>query len=204
MNIHMRLRHFLILLPLLAATSLRAQNGKMMWDFGFTYQFLSEESVFPASGPTPNVVVQPFYGLTGGLNYVLWHSNDKVSLLANPGALLSVRLGGGGVNIFTQAPTYLAFHAGAGSTPFNEQRVGIGAGVGVVPGYLYYKTFGFPSYQAGVAMVNPGAMADLTILGRSTVYKIRVNWSLTKSRWQDIDALQVRYSTFGIGVLYVF
>ncbi len=199
-------RNFFLVVVLggLLQLGLPAQNGKMMWDAGFTYQFLSEESVYPAAGPTSSVNIAPFYGLTGGLNYVVWHSNDKISVLANPGVLVSVRLSGQGMSLFAQAPTYMALHVGAGSTPFNEQRVGLGAGIGVVPGYLYYKTFGFPSYQAGVAMVNPGAMADLTILGRNTVYKVRVNWSLAKSRWQDIDALQVRYSTFGLGILYVF
>lgn len=201
----MRARLIALLSLVLACSGLlKAQNGKMMWDIGFTYQFLTEESRYPAIGGGSNFQVLNFYGLTGGMNYVVWHSNDKVSLLANPGALVSFSLYNDGLSLFLQAPSYMSLHVGAGSTPFNEQRFGLGAGVGVVPSYLYYKTFGFPSYQAGIGMVNPGAMAEATILGRSTLYKIRVNWSLTKSRWQEIESLEARYSTFGLGILYVF
>lgn len=201
----MQFRSLLVLLLLGTTTCFRlsAQSDKFMWDAGFTYQFLREESSYPATSPAVDVNLLSFYGLTGGMNYVVWHSNDKVSLLANPGALVSVSLYGGGLSLFLQAPSYMALHVGAGSTPFNEQKFGVGAGLGVVPSYVYYKTFGFPSQQYKTTMLNPGAMGEITIQGRASLYKIRANWSLSKSA-RDIDNLHLSYSTFGFGILYVF
>jgi hypothetical protein len=81
-----------------------------------------------------------FYGFAINGNYTLLHSNDFVSLSVDPTlniALNFINTGWGtaATQWMVRLPTYLMFKIGLKATPFNNQMLGAGIGVGINPGY---------------------------------------------------------------------
>lgn len=154
-------------------TSMQGQlSEKAKFFGGITYQFVG---FTPLNSPQPSLYY--LYGLGAGMDYVLLHSNDVVSLGINPNANLCLQFSYSSLNFLATVPTYMLARFGAGATPFNEQKFGIGAGIGGSGSY-------FASTSANGTLstffVNPSACVELAIGARGSNYLFRFNWSLMR------------------------
>ena len=162
---------------------------------GMTYQFIG---ITPLGSPSPSYA--NLYGLGAGMDYVLLHSNDVVSLGVNPNVNACLQFNSFyGLSFFANAPVYMLARVGSGATPFNEQKFGIGAGIGGSYSYLYSASGGTPF---SVGFLNPGAIVEMSLRTRGSSYLFRFNWSLTKS-FHDIEignqSLPSRVGVLGVG-----
>lgn len=180
-----------------AFAQVAAQSDRFLWHGGFMYEFIR---IAPKIGPAPDDPYLSYYGITFGTNYAIVHSNDQVSLSANPNVALAYS-GFGGTNFLAQAPMYLLARYGAGATKYNEQKVGVGAGIGVNYTFLYINSGGTELNQG---FANPSAIVELNLNNRSSFYSIRAHWSLMRAE-QRIDLFGMyEFSTFGLALSYSF
>lgn len=169
-----------------------------MWHGGFCYQFVTFRQEFQ---PITARGLAYMYGITGGMNYILAHSNDQVSVGINPNANLGFSLSNSGVGFLGQLPVYLLARVGANSTPYNETKVGVGAGVGCNFSYWYVSNSGFS--QLNTAFYNPSLLAELNIKGRASDYAIRFNWSVYRPK-VEIDSQRYEMGTSTLSIIYSF
>lgn len=173
---------------------------------GFNYQIVSATPLGQASPWR-----FPFYGLSLGMDYVLLHSNDQVSLGVNPNVNFSFLFNSRyGTSLLAQAPVFLLARLGSGSTPYNEQKFGIGAGIGAVYTYMSHSTV----YQSNGSLfelrfregfINPSAVVELAIRTRFSNYLFRFNWSLLKpNQMVDDVGIPFDFGTAGLGIMYNF
>ncbi|MFM2375705.1 MAG: hypothetical protein RLZZ165_802 [Bacteroidota bacterium] len=192
-----RIAAFLSLLMLLASHGHSQLSEKANLFGGITYQFVGFTPL-----TSPQQTLFPLYGLGLGVDYVLAHSNDVASLGINPNAHLCVQFNYNNLSLLASAPTYLLARIGAGATPFNEQKLGIGAGVGGSASY-FATTDGGGTISS--LFFNPSACAELSIRTRGSSYLFRFNWSLMKPTreitYSNLTA-SYRVGVFGLGVLY--
>lgn len=196
----------LLCLTFLLASQVQAQfSSKAELFGGITYQFVG---INPLG--SPNTSYSAHYGLGLGFDYVLAHSNDQVSLGINPNVNVCLQFDNlYGLSFFGNVPAYMLARVGAGSTPFNEQKVGIGAGIGGTFSYLS------TSYSSGssagafrTSFLNPGAIVEFQLKTRGSNYLFRFNWSLLKPTQEvDLGSIQkysVRMGVTGIAIFYSF
>lgn len=172
---------------------------------GFSYNIVTLEPV----GSTQKF---PFfyYGLSAGMNYVLLHSNDVVSLGINPNAVVSFQLDPMyGASFLGQAPVFLLARLGANATPYNEQKFGIGAGIGANYSFLTKKLSdsGNNTVRINQGFLNPSAVVEATINARGWNYVLRFNWSLAKPTHDiriGVDKFPFRFGVGGLGINYNF
>lgn len=194
---------------LLFANSGKAQLAdKATFHGGLTYQFIS---MTPQGSPSPWRI--PFYGLSLGMNYTLLHSNDQVSLGINPNMNFSFVFSSTfGTSLLAQAPVFLLARLGAGCTPYNEQKVGIGAGIGANYSFMLHRqnfvdqSGNFYSVQLKEGWVNPSAVVELAIRSRFSSYLFRFNWSLLRPtrELEDINNLPASFGAAGLSIVYTF
>lgn len=171
---------------------------------GMTYQFIG---ITPVGAPSPTY--SSLYGLGIGMDYVLLHSNDAVSLGINPNANVCLQFSSYyGLSVFANAPLYLLARVGSGATPFNEQKFGIGAGIGGSYSYLLTTVnAGGSNSLFKTGFLNPGAIVEMSIKARSSNYLLRFNWSLSRpTRLVEVGSqtFPVRMGVLGIGIFYNF
>lgn len=164
---------------------------------GITYQFVGFSQV---GSPVPSLAY--VYGVGAGMNYVLAHSNDVVSLGINPNANLCFQLSSySGLTFLGSVPAYMLARLGAGATPFNEQKFGIGAGIG--GSASYFTSTGGPR----TFFFNPGAVAELSLRTRGSNYLFRFNWSLMRQT-KEVDfgngPRDYSIGLTGISIFYTF
>lgn len=176
---------------------------------GFNYQFVS---LTPQGSPSPDRL--PFYGLGLGMDYVMLHSNDQISLGINPNANFSFVFNSlSGVSLLAQAPVFLLARIGANSTPYNEQKFGIGAGIGATYTYMllsqnFFDQFGNPigSLRLKEGWVNPSAVVEVNLKTRFSDYVFRFSWSLAQPT-REIEELQgypYRFGVANLSIMYSF
>jgi hypothetical protein len=166
---------------------------------GISYQFVG------LTAPNATVANPMFYvyGLGAGMDYVLAHSNDVISLGINPNANLCFQLSNYyGLNLLASVPTYMLARVGAGATPFNEQKFGIGAGIGGSGSYF------LSSIGINTLFFNPGAVVEMSLRTRGSNYLFRFNWSLMKPT-SNVDfggatPVPYRVGLTGISIFYTF
>lgn len=195
-------KYFLILTTglLLAFTGKAQLADKATFHGGFTYQFVT---LTPQG--TTDKTRWPFYGLSLGMNYVLAHSNDQASLGINPNGNFSFIFSSfSGTSLLLQGPVFLTARLGSGATPYNEQKVGIGAGIG--GNFTYMLNTNGNGGRLRQSWVNPSAMAELALRTRFSNYLFRVNWSLMSPTIEvaDLNDLPVQFGNWGISILYNF
>jgi hypothetical protein len=182
-------------------------RDKATFHGGFSFQFAR---INPQA--TPTNWTYPFYGLSLGMNYVLLQSNDQVSLGINPNANFAFSFSSlFGTRLFVQTPAFLLARLGAGSTPYNEQKFGIGAGVGAVYNYMnttdsYAGGGGAYIAQIKQGWVNPSAVVELALNTRFSNYLFRFNWSLLSPThvMEEHGDLPGRFGALGLSILYTF
>ena len=177
---------------------IQAQADKAMFYGGFSYQFIN---IRDQTQPVGSVGFSYYYGVAGGMNYVLAHSNDQVSLGINPNANLSFSFSPSGLSFLGQAPVFLLARLGAGSTPYNTTKFGIGAGIGCNFSYLYEPSNGFTQISKG--FYNPSAIVELNLKGRSSDYSLRFNWSIYRPA-VDLFGGSYEIGSTGLSIVYRF
>ena len=178
---------------------------------GFTYQIVS---MTPQGSPSPWRF--PFYGLSLGMDYVLLHSNDQFSLGVNPNGNFSFIFSSAfGTSLLAQAPVFLLARAGSGATPYNDQKVGVGAGIGANYTYMLHTTPVYDnlgtylgSLRVREGFLAPSAIVELAIKSRFSNYLFRFNWTLMRPTKEVEDLgtspIPFRFGAAGLSILYTF
>lgn len=174
---------------------LPAQSEKLMPHGGFTYQFIILRDRF--SGASAQAY---YYGLSGGVDYVLMHSNDQVSLGVDPNVHFSFAFTNQGTSLLLQTPVYLLARVGAGCTPFNEAKVGVGAGVG---GNFSYINEGNRLNRFSQTFFSPAAVGEFSLRTRAANYVLRVNFTPFQTT-TDVDGADLYFNNIGASFLYTF
>lgn len=188
---------------LLFSTKVNAQFADKAELFGgISYQFVGLRPL-----GSPQISLSAHYGFGLGFDYILMHSNDQVSLGINPNVILAFSFSNfSGINFLGSAPVYLLARLGAGATPFNEQKVGIGAGIGGSYSYIatsYSSGGSFGVFKTG--FMNPSAVVEFQFNTRASNYLFRFNWSLLKPlREVNFGGNQTYPYNMGITGLSVF
>jgi len=165
--------------------------------------------------PTTQYVNQGYRALAFETYYILNQKNDIMSFGALGGISGSLRPQGQSLGKFrasgqVSVPVYAAFRLGAQSTPYNRQKVGIGAGLGAM--YAHTSTF-YGTYSAQLSYVSPQAMAEVILNMRAAMLTLRFHMSplSTKTNTVLVDArtsekikLPSKVSNFGFGIVYSF
>ena len=184
-----------------------AQIGdKLVPHMGFMYQTVVLQDTF-AAGSEFNI---SYYTFNLGTYYTLAHLNDVASVGVDGSVnfgfnFVNTFTGGTRINIFTQVPIWLMGRLGANSTSFNQQKIGLGAGIGG-----HYTFYSDKINQEKASFINPAAMAEVTILSRSGTLTVRGHMALARSEsalkstvsGNEVDRL--RFGTWGIGLIYGF
>lgn len=183
-----------------------AQIGdKLVPHMGFMYQTVVLQDTF-ASASEFNIF---YYTFHLGTYYTIAHAND----IASVGVDGSVNFGfnfvntfsGTRINLFTQVPIWLMGRVGANSTSYNQQKIGLGAGIGG-----HYTFYSDKLRQEKASFINPAAMAEVTILSRSGTLTVRGHMALSraesalKSTVSGNEINRLRFGTWGIGLIYGF
>jgi hypothetical protein len=177
------------------STIVPAQSDRLLPHGGFTYQFITLRARV-----TNATALGYYYGLTGGINYVLMHSNDQVAIGVDPNAVISISLSNFGTSLLLQTPVYFTARVGAGCTPFNESKIGVGVGVG--PNFTFINESNGVS-RSRATFFSPTAMGELCIRTRGSDYLLRVNFTPFQTT-SEFDGQDVYFSNFGFGILYSF
>lgn len=170
---------------------------------GLMYQFLSlnrADSTLPA---IPDV--WQYVTLNLGGYGVIAHKNDVVSL----GVDASINVGlnfNPPLSFLVQTPVYLMGRLGAGSTPYNEQNLGIGLGFGITPSYWNQK-LGSPIDKMKVFSYSPGCVLEVNYM--RTLVRVNFNVLSFSSHIKELDSYlgttaKYKVSTVGLGFLYGF
>ena len=183
----------LIVMLFLAGSTLFGQLDRIMPHFGFMYEMVTVKAV-----RDPSPVLFPYYGLNLGGNFVLMHSNDQFSLGVDPNINFAIFPTQGGLGLMAQTPVYLLARVGANATPFNEQKIGLGAGIGANYTYARYDGSGIRH-----GYVAPAAMFELNLNLRSAVYIVRGHWNLYPVQ-RTINNQEYDFGNFGFGLVYGF
>ena len=190
----------LALVLLLTGPMAFSQIDKLMPHFGFMYEMITYKRSNAATADRPPI---PYYGLNVGANYVLMHSNDQFSLGVDPNINFAIfPTNYGGLGLLAQAPVFLLGRVGANSTSYNQQKVGLGAGIGL--NYTYVR-LDPPSGSVGLnhSYVAPAALVELNLNLRSATYILRGHWNLTPTTL-DYAGEDYDFGNFGFGIVYGF
>jgi hypothetical protein len=195
---------FLSLATLIGTISfVNGQIGdKLQYHMGGSYDFLRIQ------GSTP--MYANYFTITGGAHYVFWHSNDQISLSANPNASIGASFNNfTGFSVFAQVPAFIMLRLGAACTKYNEQKFGLGAGVG--GSYFYIKDNAFPfnnSLQTlETNLLNPVAAVQLTFQNDFRTLTVRGYGSLlpySTTFLQFFGNEKFNYDQYGLAILYNF
>ncbi len=181
-------------------------SDKFIPHMGFFYQIINFRDDLNARDKS-----EAFYAFSLGTYYTFMHKNDVLSLGLDPSVNFGFNpnrstTGETGISFLVQAPVFLMGRLGANSTSYNQQKFGIGAGIGGV--YSFYRE-GISKLNAG--FFNPSAVVEGTILSGGGTLTFRVHFSLfdpsttlsTESGTaQDREFNEV--NTLGLGIIYGF
>lgn len=200
----------LCVLPFFASAQLK---GRLVNHTGFIYEFTRADPL------PPNIIanIYDFYTLQIGTYYSLFHTeNDVASIGIDPSLHFGFNFFNTGTNVAldltTQIPVLLLGRYGAFSSPFNTQRFGLGAGIGMK--YTYFsKSVGVNQFSGEVVkekagFFSPVAAAEITFPFQGQMISLRGIFSIAtvvNTLSSDLaGSIQTEFDTFGIGILYGF
>lgn len=179
-------------LVLASLSQLSAQvTDRLVPHFGYMFsQLIFKNPDFPE-----NRTPVSFNSLSIGTYYTLVQSKDIVSVGLDPNLHLGFNFSNTGqINFYSQLPLFVMGRLGANSTVYNTQKIGLGAGVGLMGTYLRL------SGNNGLIM-NPTAVIEGTLNSRGSNVTGRVMFSLADGRAFDGTFIT---STLNLGVIYGF
>lgn len=178
-------------------------EDRLQFHIGGSYDFLKIQG-------SPGTLFTNYFTITGGGHLNLWHSNDQISLSVNPNASLGLSFNNyTGFSVFTQIPTFAMLRVGAACTKYNEQKFGVGAGLGLAYTYVKEKSFlvGNTFYTLENSLINPVAAAQITFQNDARILTIRAYTSLLSYSAPFIGTYgneQFKYDGYGLAILYNF
>ncbi len=196
---------FIFLLGLLVSGfQVKGQIGdKMVPHLGFMYEVVDLKGPIQAGENVSRV----FYTFSLGTYYTLGHKNDVVSVGVDPSVNFGFNLVSNfsgtetGLNLVVQVPVFLMGRYGANATKYNQQKFGLGAGIGGV--YTFFRE-GIVKRRASA--FNPSAVAEITFMSGGGPLTIRGHVSLfNPSATMTFPTGSVDYNefqNFGVGLIY--
>lgn len=190
---------FLVLLFCSFYVQLSAQQIKLsetVYKMGFMYQFYTFN---PTDSLYSSVLGQYSNFMLGG--YLPFaHKNDVVSVGVDAGLVGGINFRNG-ISYQIQLPVFAMGKLGANSTIFNEQRIGIAAGIGGMFSFLNQKQGSIPTK---IFVFNPSGVVEVGLgglIGRIQFsllpYKTAIHnfdSPLSDNRW--------KVSSIGLGLIY--
>lgn len=186
--------------------SLQAQLAdKLVPHLGFMWEVATYDN-----GGCLNDQRTSFYTLSLGAYYTLAHTdNDVASVGFDPNVNFGINLVGNGyISYVIQAPVFVMGRLGANATTYNQQKIGIGAGLGLNYTYFSQKITTNTRRIAGFAV--PAAVVEVTILSGGAPLTGRIHFNLGQTS-SDIkcrfdsggeDLTNTSFGNFGFGLIY--
>ncbi len=194
-------RTWLIGLLLLAAftSRLRAQadDERIQYYAGVSFEYID---IYRRSTNEPLAGLS-FTCFNLGGHYQIVHARDRAALTVNPNALVGFILSNFSGAITFELPVFLMGRIGANCTRFNENRFGVGLGIGPKYTYVGVRINDFSVRQGFVA---PAAALEVNFGTRSGgVFTVRVhtNLGLTDT---EFNTDRSRSTNYGLGFVYFF
>ncbi|MEM6764279.1 MAG: hypothetical protein AAF655_05130 [Bacteroidota bacterium] len=188
-------------------------SDKLVPHLGFMYEVVNLQGFVPSSTNPAfrDDISRFFYTFSVGTYYVLAHQNDVVSLGLDPSLNLGFNFEQNfqgtetGINLVVQAPVFLMGRLGALATKYNQQKFGIGAGIG---GNYIFVSEGIRDRR--ISGFAPSAVAEVTFLSRGGPLTIRGHFTIapTEETYMDTSGSDDwRYNelvSWGVGLIYGF
>lgn len=206
----------LLLAFLLLAASTQVLQAQILDRFvphaGFSYAIAYIEDVDSAANI--GSYSPGYYTFSGGTYFTLGHHNDWLShgvdLNGNFGINFANINNNTLINLFIQPQLYYMGRIGAASTSYNQQKVGLGLGVGGVYTYLSVVQ-ALSDDQFKIGFVNPSALVEVNINTRGTPISARAYFSPIRAE-REIDSpplvfpptYRVSLGHLGFSLLYGF
>lgn len=134
------------LLFLSGISQLSAQADRFIPKMGFMYEFFTlmpedttYQQIIANSQNGSSQIFVPYYTFMVGTYYMLAHKNDVVSVGVDGAIQGGINFTGGGISYQAQVPLFLMGRLGAGATSYNQQKIGLGLGLGAQTSYLNEK-----------------------------------------------------------------
>ncbi|RMG23174.1 MAG: hypothetical protein D6730_15005 [Bacteroidetes bacterium] len=183
-------------------------KDKLVPHAGFMYEFVTISTI-PIPGSDAVQTVRSFYTLNLGGYYTLLHKNDVLSLGIEPNVNLGFDLfqlqNKIAFDYMVQAPVFIMGRLGANATPYNQQRWGVGVGIGGT--YTLFSQQVTLTNRNKAQFFTPQAMAQLTIGGgHNSSFTIRAHFSLKPIQGMLKNTAgsdsRVNFSNLGLGLIY--
>ncbi len=193
---------------LVSIFSLSAQLAdRLVPHFGYMQEYVALRTT--PNDPAPSTA--GFSMLNFGTYAVLAHKNDVVSVGVDVSGQIGLRvLGGRYVDFSSQTPIYLMGKIGAGATPYNDQPIGFGLGIGGATQYFNITTTASSRLTSFTLL--PDAVAQIRLNTRFAKITGRVHTSLApiaaKITSKTSSGVKVPVdgyvSVLGFGLMYEF
>ncbi len=184
-------------------------SDKLVPHLGFMYEVIDLKQ--PQNPGVANLS-RFFYTFSVGTYYVFAHQNDVLSFGLDPSLNLGFNFEQNfqgtetGINLVVQAPIFLMGRLGALATKYNQQKFGIGAGIG--GNYIFFsegirdrRFTGFaPSAVVEATILSRGG--PLTVRGHFTIANPSATYQSTGSTGRDEEFNSL--SAWGVGLIYGF
>lgn len=198
---------FSIAICFLGFHSFAQLTDKLVPHLGFMYEIVNFET-----GPNAPEDRTFYYTLSLGSYYTISHTNDVASLGIDPSVNFGFNIVGNGYfNFMIQAPVFIMGRLGANATTYNEQKVGIGAGLG--GNYTYLSEKLTVNDRRNANFIVPAGVVEATIISRGSPLTVRFHFALSqgsaKLKYKDENGDIFREETrdagnFGFGLIYGF
>lgn len=177
-------------------------KGGAMYEF-VTFQQASDSTYTTLSSPQP----VPYVNLYIGGYYAIAHKNDIISIGVDAGLQGGLYIRRTGFAYQIQIPAYLMGRIGAGATTYNQQKVGLGVGIGLQNTYLkdIFEVTNADYRTVKTALFIPSAVVDVVIGGqRNLIGRLHLPLLPAKKQFETLNNGYYKMSNFGFGLLYRF
>lgn len=199
----------LIALLLLTPSLAQAQiSDKLVPHLGFMYEFITLED--PRNIGSSEFTFQ-YYAVNIGSYYALAHKNDVVSVGIDASLNFGINFPftaqrGTVVTLLAQTPVFAMARVGALSTPYNQQPLGLGIGLGGV--YTYFNDVA--DFTTGnkirASYIVPAAVGEVTLNTRANTITVRGHFSLDRTnallKGDNRPDLDYNMGNWGLGLIY--
>ena len=200
--------------------NLCAQSDKFIPKMGFMYEFFTltpedttYQQIIANSNNGSAQVLVPYYTFMIGTYYMLAHKNDIVSVGVDGAFQGGINFRGGGISYQLQVPLFVMGRLGSGSTTYNQQKIGLGLGLGAQTSYLnekrpfVYNTEGAKKILGFI----PSGIIEATIRqgGGHLTGRVHFPLMLQKTKITELNnpiakSDYWRLGNFGFGLIYGF
>lgn len=178
---------------------------KLQFKGGIMYELVTFQQSYDSTYTNfvdPSIV--PYVNLFVGGYYALAHKNDIVSVGVDGGLQAGVYFQQG-FAYQLQLPAYLMGRLGAGATSYNQQKFGIGAGVGLQSTFLSDSRLLQTHETIKTFLFIPSAIAEVVIGGnRNLIGRLHIPLLPMKKQLEDVGNGYFKLSNVGFGLIYRF